>query len=215
MAKGLRLKNVQLRLGNRELLRLDHFIAPGEIATVMGPSGSGKSTLLAAITGTLPPEFTMSGSIVLDDQDISDLPTEERRIGILLQDDMLFPHMSVEENLAFGLKPEMRGRQGRREIVAAALHDVGLEGFAKRDPATLSGGQKARVSLMRALLAEPRALLLDEAFSKLDAELRKHVRQVVFDTARKKSLPVLQVTHDEADANAAGGTIIRLQTVKP
>lgn len=215
MANGLMLKNVQLRLGNRELLRLDHFIAPGEIATVMGPSGSGKSTLLAAITGTLAPEFTMSGSIVLNDQDISDLPTEERRIGILFQDDMLFPHMSVEENLAFGLKAEMRGRQERRETVTAALRDVGMEGFADRDPATLSGGQKARVSLMRALLAEPQALLLDEAFSKLDSELRSHVRQVVFDTARRKSLPVLQVTHDEADANAAGETIIRLQTVKP
>lgn len=215
MANGLMLKNVQLRLGNRELLRLDHFIAPGEIVTVMGPSGSGKSTLLAAITGTLPPEFTMRGSIVLNNQDISNLPTEERRIGILFQDDMLFPHMSVGENLAFGLKAEMRGRQERRETVAAALRDVGLEGFADRDPATLSGGQKARVSLMRALLAEPQALLLDEAFSKLDAELRSHVRQVVFDTARRKSLPVLQVTHDEADANAAGGTIIRLQTVKP
>lgn len=215
MGDGLTLRNLYLHRKGRELLRLNHNTPPGEITTIMGPSGSGKSTLLAAITGTLASEFTMEGSVLLDGTDISDLPTEQRRIGILFQDDMLFPHLSVGENLAFGLKADVKGHKARKAAVESALRDVGLEGFADRDPATLSGGQKARISLMRALLAEPRALLLDEAFSKLDAELRTHVRHLVFDTTRNKRLPVLQVTHDEADAIAAGGPIIRIQTVNP
>lgn len=210
MDNGLCLQNLAISLRGQELVRLNADIPPGQILTVMGPSGSGKSTLLAAITGTLAPEFSLSGRVVLDGEDVTRLATERRRIGILFQDDMLFPHLSVGANLAFGLKAEIRGQQARRAAVDAALADVGLAGFADRDPATLSGGQKARVSLMRVLLAEPRALLLDEAFSKLDAELRAHVRRLVFDTAASNGLPVLQVTHDEADAKDAGGVVHRL-----
>lgn len=215
MADGLCLKDLTIALDGKDLVRLDCCITPGETMTVMGPSGSGKSTLLAAITGTLAPEFSMSGAVLLDGQDVTLWPTERRRIGILFQDDMLFPHLSVGANLAFGLKPEIRNSRARREAIEAALSNVGLEGYADRDPATLSGGQKARVSLMRALLSEPRALLLDEAFSKLDAELRAHVRKLVFDTARNNGLPLLQVTHDKADAEAAGGPIVVLQTMNP
>jgi putative thiamine transport system ATP-binding protein len=104
----------------------------------------------------------------------------------------------------------VKGRQARRARIEAALADVDLAGFADRDPATLSGGQRARVALMRMLLSEPRALLLDEPFSRLDAALREQVRALVFGLARERRLPVLMVTHDEADARAAGGDVKRL-----
>lgn len=204
---GLRFEQVTISLGQTRLIALDCTIAPGEVLTVMGPSGSGKSTLLAAITGTLDPAFTMTGRIRLDGRDLSGLPTEARQIGILFQDEYLFPHLSVGANLAFGLKASLRGRAARRARIEAALAEVDLAGFAERDPATLSGGQRARVALQRMLLSEPRALLLDEAFSKLDTGLRAQIRALVFETARRRALPVLQVTHDHSDAEAAAGEI--------
>jgi putative thiamine transport system ATP-binding protein len=209
-ADGLHLQGVTLSLQGRRLLSIDRRVAPGEVLTVMGPSGSGKSALLAAITGTLPPAFAMTGRILLDGHDITTLPTEARHVGILFQDELLFPHLSVGGNLAFGLPAAVKGQAERRRQIEAALADVGLAGFADRDPATLSGGQRARVALMRMLLSAPRALLLDEAFSKLDADLRDQVRTLVFGIARDRDLPVLQVTHDAADAEAAGGEVFRL-----
>jgi putative thiamine transport system ATP-binding protein len=207
---GLHLDGLCITLEGRRLVALDAHVAPGEALTVMGPSGSGKSTLLAAITGTLDPVFGLSGRVWLDGRDLTRLPTEARRVGILFQDELLFPHLSVGQNLAFGLRPEVRGREARRTRIETALADIGLSGFADRDPATLSGGQRARVSLMRMLLSDPRALLLDEAFSKLDTALRDQIRGLVFEIARTRALPVLQVTHDLADAEAAGGRIHRL-----
>ncbi|MCT8329323.1 ATP-binding cassette domain-containing protein [Albidovulum sediminis] len=203
--RGLRLEGVAIALGGQRLVALDTLIRPGETLTVMGPSGSGKSTLLAAITGTLAPAFTLSGRVRLDGVDITHMPTEARRVGILFQDELLFPHLSVGGNLAFGLRPHVRGRAERRARIEEALEAIGLAGFFDRDPATLSGGQRARVALMRMLLSEPCALLLDEAFSKLDATLRGQIRELVFDTARDQGLPVLQVTHDISDAEAAQG----------
>lgn len=203
--RGLRLEGLSIALNGQRLIGLDTLIGPGETLTVMGPSGSGKSTLLAAITGTLAPSFAMTGRIRLDGRDITRLPTEARRIGILFQDELLFAHLSVGANLAFGLRPQPGGRAARRARIAQALDDIGLAGFADRDPATLSGGQRARVSLMRMLLSEPCALLLDEAFSKLDTALRGQIRDLVFQTARDRGLPVLQVTHDQSDADAAQG----------
>ena len=205
-ADGLRLEGIKISLGPECLVRIDTLIRPGEALTVMGPSGSGKSTLLAAITGTLAPAFTMTGRVRLDGVDITHLPTEARRIGVLFQDVLLFPHLSVGANLAFGLRPHVKGRAARRARIEEALDDIGLRGFVDRDPGTLSGGQKARVAMMRMLLSEPRALLLDEAFSKLDTTLRAQIRDLVFKTARNRGLPILQVTHDSADADAAGGT---------
>ena len=210
MADGLRLDTLEIRLGGRSMVALDAHVAPGEVLTVMGPSGSGKSTLLAAITGALDPAFALSGRILLDGEDVTSLPTERRRIGILFQDELLFPHLSVGGNLAFGLTPSLRGRAARRKRIDSALQEIGLEGFATRDPATLSGGQKARVALMRTLLADPRALLLDEPFSRLDAARRGQIRELVFARAKAQRLPVLLVTHDREDACAAGGAVIEL-----
>ena len=209
MTKGLEVSHLTISRKSAPLLSLNFSIAPGEILTVMGPSGAGKSTLLSAISGHLAPDFSISGTITLEGQNLLSRPAAERRVGILFQDHLLFPHLSVGGNLAFGLSPAV-AKKDRPGIIAAALADIGLSGFEHRDPTTLSGGQKARVALMRMLLAEPRLLLLDEAFSGLDADLRRAIRQMVFDQARDRGLPVLMVTHDPEDAESAGGKVLRL-----
>ena len=181
----------------------------------MGPSGCGKSSLLSYLCGTLEPAFRASGRVLLDGVAIDALPPERRRIGILFQDDLLFPHLSVGENLAFALPAAVRGRRERWARVEAALREADLAGFAGRDPATLSGGQRARVALLRTLLAEPRALLLDEPFGTLDRDLGERVRRFVLDHAREANLPTLLVTHDPADAEAAGGAVVGFPPALP
>lgn len=210
MDKGLFLRDVTIFKQGAPLLSVTHDIAPGTVLTLMGPSGVGKSTLLAFITGTLASDFKAEGAVWLDGQDITHAAPHQRRVGILFQDDLLFPHLSVGANLAFGLQPGGTAAT-RKTKIAEALDEVGLSGFADRDPATLSGGQKARVALMRMLLSEPCGLLLDEPFSRLDAALRAQVRDMVFARAKARALPVLMVTHDADDAQAAGGEIITLQ----
>ena len=202
---SLKLDKLAITLGGQPLVKLDTEIAPGEVLTIMGPSGCGKSTALAALIGALPPAFGMSGRVVLDGRDITALPPHARRLGILFQDDVLFPHLSVAGNLGFGLPKGVDDRAGRIE---AALAEAGLAGMGGRDPATLSGGQRARVALLRCLLSEPRGLLLDEPFAKLDTELRGQIRAFVFERARAHGLPVILVTHDQQDARAAGGRVI-------
>jgi putative thiamine transport system ATP-binding protein len=207
---GLSLDAVSISLAGRLLCAVDAQVAPGGVLTVMGPSGSGKSSLFNFIAGFLDPAFNASGRVRLDGRDITGLPAHERRIGLLFQDPLLFPHMSVASNLVFAIPPSLKGHAARRARAEEALAEAGLDGFGGRDPDTLSGGQKARVALMRTLLSEPRALLLDEPFSKLDADLRTQMREVVFATARRLALPLVLVTHDPADAEAAGGALIRL-----
>ena len=211
---GLELQDLTIRQGDTVLVALDRRAAPGEVLTVMGASGSGKSTLLAALIGTLPRSFAMTGRIVLNGRDVTALPTRARRIGILFQDDVLFPHLSVAGNLGFGLPARTPDRAAK---IDAGLAEMGLAGFAPRDPATLSGGQRARVALLRALLAGPEALLLDEPFSSLDTALRAQIRSLVFDHARARGLPLVLVTHDAEDARAAAGPVVTPlgQTVVP
>ncbi len=178
-----------------ENLRLD--VPGGVIHTVMGASGSGKSSLLAAISGNLPAGLVFEGSLTLNGTRLDHLPAEQRGVGILFQDDLLFPHMTVLENLLFAVPA---GPQNAREATARqGLQGLEMATFANANPATLSGGERTRVALMRALLAQPRALLLDEPFSKLDAALRQRLRDFVFALVKKRQIPVLLVTHDEAD----------------
>ena len=211
MRGALQLRSVTIRLGSRVLVEaLDATVAPGEVVTIMGPSGSGKSTLLAYVGGFLDPAFTAGGEVLIGGEAITGLPAEERRVGILFQDDLLFPHLSVGGNLAFGL-PRGGSRAERRRLVTEALAEADLAGFMDRDPATLSGGQRARVALLRTLLAEPRALLLDEPFGRLDRGLRQDIRSFVLGHARERGLPILLVTHDEEDATAAAGPVVELR----
>lgn len=205
--QGLTLSGVRICLGERLLVALDARVLRGETLTVMGPSGSGKSTLLAYLGGFLDPAFDATGQVFVDGIDLIALKAEKRRAGILFQDPLLFPHLSVTDNIAIAIPEAVRGRKQRRALADAALEDAGLAEYGDRDPDTLSGGQKARVALQRVLMSQPRLLLLDEPFSKLDAGLREQTRQLVFDRARRAGLPVVLVTHDEEDARAAGGQI--------
>lgn len=209
----LLLEAVAVRFGTAPPLfpALSMQIEPGQVGTVMGPSGVGKSTLLDAVGGHLAHGFVCTGRIVLNGRPLNALPPEQRRVGLMFQDAMLFPHLSVGDNLAFGLSPRIKGRKARADAVAQALDRAGLGGLADRDTATLSGGQRARAALMRTLLAEPLALLLDEPFSKLDPALRAEMRDFIFAHIRASAIPALMVTHDADDARAAGGPVVTLE----
>ncbi|WP_146062371.1 ATP-binding cassette domain-containing protein [Aeromonas oralensis] len=184
-------------------------VAPGEVLTLMGPSGCGKSSLLAALAGVLPASgpIRLEGDVILGERRLTQLPPQARRIGMLFQDDLLFGHLTVAENLMFGMPASVKGHRARREKAVATLAQVDLTSQADKLPGALSGGQKARVSLLRALLAEPEALLLDEPFSRLDKPLRAAFRELVFAQIKALAIPAILVTHDEEDAP---GTILQL-----
>ncbi|BBQ52516.1 ABC transporter ATP-binding protein [Aeromonas veronii] len=184
-------------------------VAPGEVLTLMGPSGCGKSSLLAALVGVLPASgpLRLEGDVTLGERRLTHLPPQARRIGMLFQDDLLFDHLTVAENLMFGMPASLKGHRARREKAVATLAQVDLTSQADKLPGALSGGQKARVSLLRALLAEPEALLLDEPFSRLDKPLRAAFRELVFAQIKALAIPAILVTHDEEDAP---GTILQL-----
>ena len=191
------------------LFRQVNFCVPrGEIVTLMGPSGSGKSTLFSWMVGALSSDFKAQGELWLDERRCDTLPVETRGLGILFQDALLFDHFSVGQNLMLALPSRIKG-EARRERVEQALRSAGLANYSASDPATLSGGERARVSLLRALLAEPQALLLDEPFSRLDKALRTTFRTWVFDVIRERNIPVLLVTHDEEDI-PPGGEVIEI-----
>jgi putative thiamine transport system ATP-binding protein len=202
---SLQIQLNRLNIGTHCLLENWQLECPsGTVTTLMGPSGSGKSTLLAAVCGTLAPAVQFEGQVLLNGVRIDSLPTQARRVGILFQDDLLFAHMSVLENLLFAM-PRAKGNSARQHRAQAtdkatqALADAELSGFEQANPATLSGGQRARVSLLRALLAEPQALLLDEPFSRLDQSLRARFKDFVFARCRASQIPTLLVTHDPSD----------------
>ncbi|WP_090044221.1 ATP-binding cassette domain-containing protein [Limnohabitans sp. 2KL-27] len=205
MNAGLQIDIERLGTVAQTLVQDLHLHVPaGEILTLMGPSGCGKSAVLAATAGTLagvaeglqPLQF--DGRVQLNGRDLTALPTHLRGVGLVFQDALLFAHMTVAENLMFAV-PRALPLAQRQARVQQALQEAELNGMGDRDPSTLSGGQRARVALMRALLAEPQALLLDEPFSKLDAALRAQLRPWVFAHVRERRIPVVLVTHDEQD----------------
>ena len=152
-----------------------------------------------------------SGDILLGERRLNGMNPEDRRLGLLFQDYLLFPHLSVADNLAFGMRRGAVRRVERRQRIAESLASLGLQGFEPRDPLTLSGGERARVALLRVLLSGPSAVLLDEPFSRLDASTRAQTRTVVFEEIRKRLLPAVLVTHDAEDVAAAGGPVTQLQ----
>jgi putative spermidine/putrescine transport system ATP-binding protein len=172
-------------------------VARGEFITLLGPSGCGKTTVLRVIAGLVPPS---SGRVMLGGGDITASPAHARNIGLVFQNYALFPHLSVERNVAFGL--DMRGIRGApaRDRVSRALDLVRLGGFQSRKPSELSGGQQQRVALARALVIEPAILLLDEPLSNLDAKLRDDLRGEIRDIQTRLGITTLFVTHDQAEA---------------
>jgi putative thiamine transport system ATP-binding protein len=208
---SLQIAQLTLTLHGHALVQdLSATVQPGEVLAVMGPSGSGKSSLLAWMAGTLAPPLVAHGSLLLNGRDLSTLPIQTRRVGLLFQDDLLFPHLTVLDNLLFALPPGPGpgARRTRVQRAESALADAGLPGFGSRKPASLSGGQRARVALLRALLAEPDAMLLDEPFSKLDMALREQMREFTFGVLRARGVPTVLVTHDEADVPQAARVVM-------
>ena len=200
----LALNNVSLGFGETPLFKpLSLTIDAGEIALLMAPSGAGKSTLLSWICGMPDPALNAEGHVALDGHDLAGLPPEKRRIGIMFQDPLMFPHLTVAGNLGFGMTQGGTAAE-RRQIINHQLDRIGLTGIADRDPLTLSGGQKARLALMRCLMAEPDALLLDEPFSGLDDATRASFAELVHDEISTRRLPVLMVSHDPRDRDQAG-----------
>ena len=177
---------------------LSFTIEPGEILTLMGPSGCGKSSLLSAIAGHKSADFSYQGECCYQQQLLNELPAEKRNIGILFQDDLLFPHLNIWENLAIALPNHIKKAQ-RKALVLKTLAELNLLELANKSPMQISGGQRARISMMRLLLAEPAVVLLDEPFNKLDKSLRDDFRHWVFAQTTSRQLPVLMVTHDIAD----------------
>ncbi len=196
---SLILDHITITLNEQPLVYdLSYRVDDGTVLSILGPSGCGKSSLLNMICGTLPASFNCAGRIVLHGVDITNLPAHQRQIGLQFQDHLLFAHMTVGENLAFALPRHYR-KDERTQWVEQALADCGLTGFAGRNPIQLSGGQTARISLMRTLVSQPKALLLDEPFARLDATLRGSFRQFVFAQIGSLGIPAVMVTHDEQD----------------
>ena len=204
----LELKNISKKYESRMLASdLSLGIAAGEIVALLGPSGSGKSTLLKIVAGL---EKADAGSVWMDGQDISLLPPERRGFALMFQDFALFPHLSVLDNVAFGLVEQRVAKKVARERSLAMLTLFGLADHARHKVWTLSGGEQQRVALARALITNPRALLLDEPFSALDAELRGKLQDEFRQRIKTAGMATLLVTHDEAEARAMAGRGVRL-----
>jgi thiamine transport system ATP-binding protein len=181
------------RVLDRVRLRVDS----SEIVAILGPSGSGKSTLLRVIAGILPPD---EGTVLLGGVDVTDVPTHRRRIGMVFQDNQLFPHRNVLDNVAFGLKMQRRPRAEREHGSREWLERVGLRGFGERLVEDLSGGEAKRVALARTMVAEPHVVLLDEPLTGLDRELHDRLAVELGRILRDSGSTALLVTHDREEA---------------
>ena len=205
---GLQVRALDISYDGRALLQdFNLDVAPEEIVALLGPSGSGKSSLLRCIAGVQSPD---SGTIMWAGEDIALVPAHRRRIGLVFQDPLLFPHRDVAGNVGFGLPPE-----GRAQRVAELLELVGLPGFEHRDVATLSGGEAQRIALARALAPRPRLLLLDEPFGALDRDLRDRLAVDVKGLLHGQGTPAIHVTHDREEADLIADRIVRLAPPPP
>jgi len=202
---AIAVEGITVRFGESVALQsVSLALEPGELLLLLGPSGCGKSTLLRSIAGFVQPE---SGRVTFDGEDVSRLPPHQRQIGMVFQSFALFPHLSVGENVAFGLREQHRPKTEIDERVERALSDVKMGGFAGRRIDQLSGGEQQRVALARALVTRPRCLLLDEPLSNLDAGLRHSMRDEIRRVCKQHGLTTLYVTHDQKEALAIADRI--------
>lgn len=204
----LSVRDVAVAFDGTPVLRgVDVEVADGEVVALLGASGSGKSTLLRVIAGLAVPD---RGTVHLDGQDLTQVPAHRRGIGLLFQDDQLFPHRDVRRNVSFGLEMAGWDRERRRARVEELLALVGLTGFGRRRVADLSGGEAKRVALARALAPGPRALLLDEPLTGLDRDLHDRLATEVARILRDTGTTSIWVTHDLAEAEAVSDRILRM-----
>ncbi|GAA3489293.1 ABC transporter ATP-binding protein [Streptomyces cremeus] len=199
MSSGIRFDAVSVAYGKNVVLdRLDLTVEPGEVMALLGPSGSGKTTALRVVAGFVKPA---SGRVFIGDRDVTALPPYQRGIGMVVQSYALFPHLRVEDNVAFGLKAQKADRAGIPARVAEALEMTGMASYARRHPRELSGGQQQRVAIARALAIRPGVLLLDEPLSALDAQLRSGMLAELARLHRElPDVSILYVTHDQVEA---------------
>lgn len=176
---------------------VDLDVHEGEFLTLLGPSGSGKTTVLRMVAGF---ELPTSGTIMLDGKDVSETPAHERNVNTVFQDYALFPHMSVQENVEYGLKVKGVNKETRKAQAAEALESVALGGYGERKPSQLSGGQRQRVALARALVNRPKVLLLDEPLGALDLKLRQQMQTELKEIQREVGITFVFVTHDQEEA---------------
>lgn len=203
-----------LSLGDKTLIKALSFeIANGQVLSIMGPSGIGKSSLLHFLSGSLSPNLTTTGEAFLNDEALHTKAIQDRKAGLLQQMPLLFPHMSIIENLLFAIPADIN-KPARIAMAQNALQKLGIPDKANALPKALSGGQQARVALLRTLLSKPDFLLLDEPFSKLDPALRRDVRTFVLNEIRQANIPALLVTHDPEDAKAMEGECLELKMDK-
>lgn len=202
------IKGLQLGYDRNVVVQLDELrIRAGEFVSILGPSGCGKSTLLAAIAGFNAP---IAGVIDIDGQDITSVPAHRRDVGLVFQSYALFPHLTTEGNLDYGLKAHKVPRSERPARIREALELVRLTGYEKRYPNELSGGQQQRVAIARAIVNHPRVLLLDEPLSNLDAKLRRQMRREIRELQQEIGTTTLFVTHDQAEALSISDRVVLL-----
>ena len=205
--------DIQLRLSRLDL-DTAFTVEAGEVVALLGPNGSGKSTTLRALVGLLP---LAGGRIVLDGTVLDDpaqhvkIPPEKRPIGLMFQDYLLFPHLSTLENVAFGLRAKGTDKKAARDKASQTLARLGLEGLAEAKPGSMSGGQQQRVAMARALVTDPRLLLLDEPLAALDVSTKTDVRRLLREVLRQSNAANVLVTHDLLDAVALGDRMIVIQ----
>jgi thiamine transport system ATP-binding protein len=192
----LRLEALDVRQDDFRL-QADFAVPAGSVVAVIGPSGAGKSTLLSVIAGFYP---SVAGRIVWEQRDITGLPPAQRPVAMLFQDNNLFPHLTVAQNVGLGIRPDLRLTQEDRTRVAQAVHRVGLDGMDGRKPATLSGGQQGRVALARVVVQRRPLILLDEPFAALGPALKAEMLDLVAGLAAETGATLLMVSHDPADA---------------
>jgi ABC-type Fe3+/spermidine/putrescine transport system ATPase subunit len=204
----LELRQITQNYGDRPLLcGVDLTVAAGEVVALLGPSGSGKSTLLAIVAGL---QLPRSGEVWFDGQNITQVPPHQRHFALMFQDFALFPHLNVQDNVAFGLVEQGLSRARSRTQALQMLEVFGLAAHARKKVWQLSGGEQQRVALARALITRPRALLLDEPFSALDADLRVSLREEFSRHIGQAAIPTLLVTHDASEANAMASRAVKL-----
>ena len=205
-AASIEFRNVTKRYGDVAAVNdISFSIAPGTLVTLLGPSGCGKTTTLRLIAGL---ELPSSGRILIGGHDVTEVSAADRDVSMVFQSYALFPHMTVLENVRYGLVVSRMAKAGADERARAALATVGLSGYDARLPSELSGGQQQRVAVARALVLEPSVLLFDEPLSNLDARLRRQMREEIRDLQQRLSLTVVYVTHDQAEAMAVSDRII-------
>jgi iron(III) transport system ATP-binding protein len=203
---GIRLEGVtKVFDANTVIDNIDLTIKPGSLTTLLGPSGCGKTTILRLIAGL---ETATAGHIWIGDQDVTDLSASHRDVAMVFQSYALFPHMTVGENVGYGLKVQKVPKAEREKRVAKALADVGLAGFEERYIDQMSGGQQQRVAVARALILEPKVMLFDEPLSNLDTKLRRSMREDIRQLQQKTGITSVYVTHDQSEALAVSDEVV-------